>query len=161
MKKTIAFLVFAAILAGCTQKGNTTSDSTQLTDSLATDSTAIVMSYDSLIAVEARAAVDSAFATSDEFQQAKARFNDIIDAATDDMTDAQRLIMQLQYAINSLEDHGRHFASNVAEMRNPVNQQRMRIYAEKVKDLYNQLQKLELTPDDKLMLDSLSKKIRF
>lgn len=160
MKKLLFFFALAALVAGCTQKGNSGSDE-NAADSLSSDSAAVTYFYDNLVNAEARAAVDSSYAKSEEYTMVHEAFDKQMDKMADNMTEGQSLLMQLHYAINCLEEHGRHFASNVEEMRDPVNQQRMRIYAQKVKDLRSQLEKLELTPDDKQMLDSLKKKIRF
>ena len=165
LTKTMAVVLTAAIVCSCSGNKNKAVDSDE-------DSTATVVisvqseaetsaAYDSLVVAEARAAVDEAYRESEEYQEAHDAYQQALSEVADDMTEAQQLLMQLEQAVCHLEDNGRYFANHVQEMQNPVNQQRMRIYADKVKELRRQLNDIQLLPDEQTQFDSLKERIKF
>ena len=162
---TMAVVLTAAIVSSCSGNKNKAVESDE--DSTATVVTGVQSevetsaAYDSLVVAEARAAVDEAYRESEEYKDAHDAYQQALSEIADDMTEAQQLLMQLEQAVGHLEDNGRYFANHVQEMQNPVNQQRMKIYADKVKQLRQQLNDIQLLPDEQTQFDSLKERIKF
>lgn len=158
---TAILLLAATMLVGsCRPKAKAPDDARQET-SVDVDSVSVRAALDSLMVVDSRAAIDSAYAGSEEYHEAHAAYDRIIDRLTEGEGDAGRILTELGYAIELMQTNGRYFATHSSEMAKPVNQQRMMLNGEKVKRLRQQLIQMKLTDEERGRLDSLNAVISF
>lgn len=155
MKKLIIFLLLAAVVTACNNKKPEAVPTEGETTEANTDSAKLAQSYDSLVVTEARAAVDSTYVQSDEYKASHEAYDKMIARMTNGMEGADAALYQLEMAAASLQHNGSYFASNTELMRDPVNQQRMRITVQKAQELGKSIQNMGLTPDQQVLFDSL------
>ncbi len=165
MRKVLSLLIGAALIVGCSpskQRNADESDANTVSlDSIAADSAAMSLSYDSLVAVESRAAVDTAYASSNEYRQCHAVYDEIVAQLTVGMDESELVLFQLKNAVTAYYNAGKHYSSSPMEMRNPQNQERMKLYVKKAKELKEQLLASHPTQEQLRQLDSISKIIHF
>lgn len=164
MRKVLSILTGAALIAGCSpskQRNVQDGDGTAGLDSIVADSAAMSLSYDSLVAVESRAAVDTAYASSEEYRQCHAVYDEVVAQLTAGMDESELALFQLKNAVTAYYNAGKHYSSSPEEMRNPQNQERMKLYVKKAKELKEQLMASHPTQEQLRQLDSISKTVHF
>lgn len=158
MRKLCYIFILSLIFVACTDKKPAEPQSQA---SSVADSVQIGIDYDSLVASEARAAVDTAFKASEEYKAAHEAYQKRLSEITEGQDEQDRLLAELELAAKALHNNGRKLTSNIEQMRDPVNQHRMRIYVDKIKSIQKQLSDYALADDQQVRLDSLVKTLPF
>lgn len=160
MKKVSIVLLAVAFVAACTNKPKTEGTAFSSQEEQA-DSASVRQSYDSLVVAQARAEVDTAYRHSDDFQQRQAAYERMVGAMTESMTEPQRLLYELDLAIQAFRNAGEHFGHNLQLMQDPVNQKTMAVYGLTVRQIRQQLLQQKLSATEQQRLDSLNALIQF
>lgn len=130
----LQFIVAVALFASCMGRHKAPADNTSVSDIVA-DSISVAECYDSLVMVEARALIDTAYVSTDEYKSAVEDYKAVMDKWLEGKTEADQLLCQIDIAKATLESKGRHFATHTSEMRNPLNQKLMMTYSRKLREL--------------------------
>ena len=160
MKKIIMAMAATLFLAGCSYKQkNVAADADQ--QEVMADSATVGQAFDSLVVAESRAQADPAYAQSQKYTERHNEFNAAIDRLTQDMSDTDRQLYLLECAVSAFNRNSQYFATHTSEMANPVNQHRMALYGQKIREYREALITTKLDSCQQQRLDSLNAKIQF
>lgn len=161
MRKVLFVLMGMALLVGCNQKQkNSPTDGTNFEEVVA-DSLSVSQTYDSLIVCEGRAMVDSLYRNSEEYKKSHDDFAHLVTEMTKDMDDIDSNLFLLKNAIASFKHSSEYFSTHTDEMRDVVNQKRMMLYGQKIKEIRQKLIQMKLSEEQQSQLDSLNSLIQF
>lgn len=161
MRKVLFVLMGMALLVGCTQKQKNVPADEQNIEEVVADSSTVGQTYDSLIVCESRAMLDSTYRNSDEYKKSHEQFAILSAKLTEGKSDVDANLCLLKNAVSSFLHYSEHFAKNTAEMRDVVNQKRMQLYGQKVRELRGQLIQSKLSDEQQAQLDSINRLIQF
>lgn len=161
MRKVLFVLMGMALLVGCTQKQKNVPADEQNIEEVVADSSTVGQTYDSLIVCESRAMLDSTYRNSDEYKKSHEQFAFLSAKLTEGKSDVDANLCLLKNAVSSFLHYSEHFAKNTAEMRDVVNQKRMQLYGQKVRELRGQLIQSKLSDEQQAQLDSINRLIQF
>lgn len=161
MRKVLFVLMGMALLVGCTQKQKKVPADEQNIEEVVADSSTVGQTYDSLIVCESRAMLDSTYRNSDEYKKSHEQFAILSAKLTEGKSDVDANLCLLKNAVSSFLHYSEHFAKNTAEMRDVVNQKRMQLYGQKVRELRGQLIQSKLSDEQQAQLDSINRLIQF
>ena len=77
------------------------------------------------------------------------------------MSEVDAHLCLLKNAVSSFLHYSEYFAKNTVEMQDVVNQKRMQLYGQKIRDLRQQLIQSELSDVQQAQLDSINRLIQF
>ena len=161
MRKVLFVLMGIFLLVGCNPKQkNAPTDETNL-EEVEADSSSVSQTYDSLIVCESRALVDSAYRNSEEYKKSHEEFARLVTVMTKGKDDIDLNLFLLKNAISSFRHYSEYFSTHTDEMRDVVNQKRMMLYGQKVRELRQKLIQMKLSDDQQKQLDSLNSLVQF
>lgn len=161
MKKVLFVLMGMFLLAGCNQKQKNVPAGGQGVNEVVADSSTVGPAYDSLIVCKSRAMLDSAYRSSDEYKESHEQFSLLSAKMTEGMSEVDAHLCLLKNAVSSFLHYSEYFAKNTVEMQDVVNQKRMQLYGQKIRDLRQQLIQSELSDVQQAQLDSINRLIQF
>lgn len=161
MKKVLFVLMGMALLVACNPKQKNVPADEQSVKEVVADSSTVGPAYDSLVVCESRAMLDSAYRNSDEYKKSHDEFALLSAKLTEGKSEVDANLCLLKYQIASFLHYSEYFAKNTAEMSNVVNQKRMQLYGQKIRDLRQKLIQSKLSDAQQAQLDSINKLIQF
>lgn len=161
MKKVLFLLMGMFLLVGCNQKQKDAPTDEQNLEEVVADSSTVGPAYDSLVVCESRAMLDSVYRNSDEYKKSHDKFALLSAKLTEGKSEVDANLCLLGYQIASFLHYSEYFAKNTAEMSDVVNQKRMQLYGQKVRELRQQLIQSKLSDEQQAQLDSLNGLIQF
>lgn len=150
-----------ALLAGCSQKPKNVPLEESNLDKVVADSSTVGPAYDSLIVCESRALVDSSYRNSESFKKGHETYTLLYERMTEGMDKVDADLFQLRLAIASFNRGASYFATHTSEMSDVVNQKRMMLYGQKVREIRQRLIQSKLSEAQQNQLDSLNTLIHF
>lgn len=161
MRKVLFVLMGMALLVGCNQKQkNAPADEVNLEEVVA-DSSTVSQTYDSVVVCESRALVDSVYRNSEEYEKSHETFAHLVTVMTKGMDDIDLNLFLLRNAIASFRHSSEYFSTHTDEMRDMVNQKRMMLYGQKIREIRQKLILMRLSEEQQQQLDSLNSLIQF
>lgn len=161
MKKVLFVLMGMFMLVGCNQKQKNVPTDEQGINEVVADSSTVGPAYDSLIVCESRAMLDSTYRNSDEYKKSHELFALLSAKMTEGKSEVDANLCLLKNAVSSFLHYSAHFAKNTTEMRDVVNQKRMQLYGQKVRELRQLLIQSKLSDAQQAQLDSINRLIQF
>lgn len=161
MRKVLFVLMGTALFVGCNQKTKTVPQDEANLEQVVADSSTVSQTYDSLIASESRALVDSVYRNTGEYKKRHDDYARLVTVMTKGMDDIDLNLFLLKNAIASFRHSSEYFASNTEEMRDVINQKRMMLYGQKIREIRQKLIQMKLSDEQQSQLDSLNSLIQF
>lgn len=150
-------LAVVALLAACNGQQKAPADN-KPEEAMVADSTTVSTSFADLVRAEARAALDSTFAATEEYAATRRQYEAVEEKMLESMDETEWAIYQLETAKRALDINGRHFASHTDEMRDPLNQKLMATYSRKLREAQMRIVTLKLTDTQRARVDSINGK---
>lgn len=161
MKKVLFVLMGMLLLVACSQKQKNVPTDEQNLEEVVADSSTVGQTYDSLIVCESRAMLDSTYRNSDEYKKSHEQFALLSTKLTEGKSQVDANLCLLKNAVSSFLHYSEYFAKNTMEMRDVVNQKRMQLYGQKIRELRQQLIQSKLSDAQQAQLDSINRLIQF
>ena len=161
MRKVLFVLVGILLLVGCSQKQKSVPQDESNLEKVVADSSTVGPAYDSLIVCESRALVDSSYRKSEEFKNVHETYTSLYERMTEGMGKVDADLLQLKLSISAFNHNSEYFATHSSEMSNVVNQKRMMLYGQKIREIRQRLIQSKLSDTQQAHLDSLNTLIHF
>lgn len=149
------------LLVGCSQKQKSVPQDESNLEKVVADSSTVGPAYDSLIVCESRALVDSSYRKSEEFTNVHETYTSLYERMTEGMGKVDADLLQLKLSISAFNHNSEYFATHSSEMSKVVNQKRMMLYGQKIREIRQRLIQSKLSDTQQAHLDSLNTLIHF